>query len=111
MQLSLTGGDVASGTLHWPPGTVGEAIVMTGYIHINISVWELFKGRLDVWRAEVDGADMVIDRGADGRIASLQKLIDSLRSSQASSQTAAASTVRGKRPSTLLHHCGSRRCG
>lgn len=76
MQFHMLGGDVGLWNVrivpHGAPDTV-EPILHADYVRGDISLLALLKGGLHVLRAEVDGADMLLERTADGRIPLLDR--------------------------------------
>jgi hypothetical protein len=76
-ELTLLGGDVGLWGLRIAPATGGPVVFEADYLRGNVSPLALLEGRLYVRRAEVDGADLVLERTADGRIPLLEHLVSS----------------------------------
>ena len=77
MSLGLISGNAHIWNLVLRPKTGGDSIVRADYIQGSLSMSDLFRGRLVVYRAEVDGVDMLIDREPDGSIPLLKRLLSS----------------------------------
>src|SRR5690606_10830096 len=75
MSLGLLDGNAHIWNLELRPRSGGDSIVQADYIQGSISTPNLFRGRLVVYRAEVDGVDMLIDREPDGSIPLLDRLL------------------------------------
>jgi hypothetical protein len=75
MSLSMLGGNAHIWNLQLRPKTGGDSIVRAEYIQGNLSTPNLFRGRLVVYRAEVDGVDMLVDREPDGSIPLLKRFL------------------------------------
>ena len=73
MTLNMFNGNANIWGLTLRPKTGGDSIVRADFIHGSLSVPNLFRGRLVVYRAEVDGVDMLIDREPDGGIPLLKR--------------------------------------
>jgi hypothetical protein len=77
LQLHLLGGDVGLWNVrvvqHGAPDNA-EPILHADYVRGDISILALLRGRLHVLRAEVDGADMLLERTADGRIPLIDRI-------------------------------------
>ena len=73
LNLGLLGGTAHIWGLHVVPTEGGDPIAVCDYIEGNLSPFELLRGRLVVYRAEVDGVALNIERAADGSIPLLQK--------------------------------------
>jgi hypothetical protein len=91
LELNLFSGDAGIWGLEFKPKEGGEAILSADYCHGNISVLNLCRGKLNVWRIEADGVDVSIDRNADGHIPLLDRFIasTSAKSGAPSTPTAA----------------------
>jgi hypothetical protein len=75
VELNLTNGDANMWGLKILPKDGGDPILATDYCHGNVSVLNLLRGRLDVWRVEADGVDINLNRQPDGTIPLLDKLM------------------------------------
>jgi hypothetical protein len=75
LELNLFSGDAGIWGLQFKPAEGGAAIFSADYCHGNVSVWNLFKGKLNVWRVEADGVEANVDRNADGHIPLLDRFI------------------------------------
>ena len=73
--LSLLGGHANLYGLKLRPQGGGDSLMQADYIEGDLSVLQLFQGRLVVFRAEVDGVVVAIDREADGSLPILQKFM------------------------------------
>lgn len=74
-ELNLMSGDAGLWHLKFTPKTGGEPIAEVGYVRGNISLLALLRLRLDVWRAEADGVQLLVERNADGSIPLLEKFL------------------------------------
>jgi hypothetical protein len=77
LQFHMLGGDIGLWNVRIVPHGApddAEAILHADYVRGDISILALLKGRLHVLRAEVDAADMLLERTADGRIPLLDRL-------------------------------------
>lgn len=90
-EMNLLSGDVGLWhlTIAPLPGTPGgeagaEPLARIGYVRGNISTLQLLKLNLEVWRAEADGVELVVERQRDGRIPLLDRLIAALPKSDPS---------------------------
>ncbi len=102
IDLSLLGGDAgiwgvqlaplehrkAAGTGTAPPTAAAEPLIKSEYVRVRISPLALFIGRLHIFRVECDGAEMLLERLADGRI----PLLDHFTSAAAAPAKAANKT-------------------
>jgi hypothetical protein len=88
LSFSSLDGEVAIWHLTVTPKEGGETIAATDYVHGQISVLNLLRGRLDVWRMEADGVDLAVTRNADGTVPLIEKFVSG---SAASKRAAAAS--------------------
>ncbi len=75
MSLGLFSGNAHIWNLVLRPKAGGDSLVHAEYIQGSISTPNLFRGKLVVYRAEVDGVDMLIDREPDGSIPLLARII------------------------------------
>lgn len=75
MSLGLFEGNAHIWNLELRPRGGGDSIIRADYIQGSISTTNLFRGRLVVYRAEVDGVDMIIEREPDGSIPLLDRLL------------------------------------
>jgi hypothetical protein len=75
LELNLFSGDAGIWNLQFAPAEGGDAILTAEYCHGNVSVADLFKGKLNVWRVEADGVEVTIDRNTDGHIPLLDRLV------------------------------------
>jgi hypothetical protein len=94
MELNLLNGDAGIWGLRVQPKGGGESILAADYCHGNISVLNLLRGRLDVWRAEADGVEINVDRTADGRIPLLDRFVGGPSIAPAPAPAAPASTTK-----------------
>lgn len=78
LQLSVLGGQAALWDVSVTLKSTGQEVLRAEYLNGNLSVWELFQGRLHLWRAEVDGTLLTVVREADGSIPLIQTLLDGL---------------------------------
>lgn len=83
-ELNLMSGDAGLWHLKFTPKTGGEPIAEVGYVRGNISLLALLRLRLDVWRAEADGVQLLVERNADGSIPLLEKFLKAVPASTAS---------------------------
>lgn len=74
INLSTLGGNAQIWGLTLRPKAGGDSIVNADYVQGTISAPNLLRGRLVVYRAEVDGVDVFIDRQPDGAIPFLKTL-------------------------------------
>lgn len=81
-EMNLLSGDVGLWHLTIRPATDGgppsEPLARVGYVRGNISTLQLLRLNLDVWRAEVDGAELMVERLPDGRVPLIDRLIAAL---------------------------------
>lgn len=77
MSLGLLSGNAHIWNLELRPSSGGDSIIRADYIQGSISTPNLFRGRLVVYRAEVDGVDIIVDREPDGSVPLLQRLLSS----------------------------------
>jgi hypothetical protein len=77
LELNLSSGDAGIWGLEFTPKEGGTAILSADYCHGNISVLNLFRGKLNVWRVEADGVDVTIDRNEKGEIPLLNRFVAS----------------------------------
>src|SRR5208283_4512379 len=75
LSFSSLDGEVAIWHLTVAPKGGGETIAATDYVHGQISVMNLLRGRLDVWRMEADGVDVAVTRNADGTVPLIERFI------------------------------------
>ncbi len=75
LELNVFSGDAGIWGIKVAPKEGGPAIFQTDYCHGNVSVMNLLKGNLNVWRAEADGVDVNLDRTADGHIPLLDRFV------------------------------------
>jgi hypothetical protein len=68
LELNLFSGDAGIWGLQFTPKEGGNPILTADYCHGNVSVLNLFKGKLNVWRVEADGVEVNLDRNPDGHI-------------------------------------------
>lgn len=73
-EIKLLGGDATLWHLVLTPKSGGEPILSTEYVRGDISVLSLLRGRLDVWRAEADGVELLVERDPSGRIPWLERV-------------------------------------
>ena len=76
LELNLFSGDAGIWGLEFKPREGGPAILAADYCHGNVSVLNLFRGKLNVWRVEADGVEANIDRNPDGRIPLLDRFVN-----------------------------------
>lgn len=77
LSLGLLGGHAHLWNLQLKPRGGGDSIVQADYVQGSISTPDLLRGRLVVYRAEVDGAEITIEREADGTIPLLARFLNS----------------------------------
>ena len=75
MSLTVVSGNANIWGLTLRPKSGGDSIIRADFIHGSLSVPNLFRGRLVVYRAEVDGVDTLIDREPDGSIPLLKRFL------------------------------------
>jgi hypothetical protein len=75
VEVSLLSGDAGLWHLNFRPKTGGEPVFGFDYVRGNISLWSLLRGKLDVWRMEADGVNVLLERTADGRVPLLETLL------------------------------------
>lgn len=73
--LSLLGGTANLYGLKIRPAGGGDSILQSDYVQGDLSAFNLLRGRLVVYRAEVDGVILAIDREADGSIPLLNRFL------------------------------------
>lgn len=88
LSLSLLGGTAHIWGLEVRPAEGGPSIAKCDYIQGNLAPLELLRARLVVYRAEVDGVDLTIERAADGSIPLLQKFASAQAKSAPAQQPA-----------------------
>jgi len=93
LELNLFSGDAGMWGLEFKPREGGPAIFAADYCHGNISVLNLFRGKLNVWRVEADGVDVNIDRNPDGHIPLLDRFVSATATTPA---TPATTPAKGK---------------
>ncbi len=96
--LSITDGDLTLSNLTIRPKEGGEPIAHADYIYGNISPLQLLRGRLYVYRAEVDGINVNVDRQADGTIPLLTRFVPATAKT---AQTASGSQAAPVKPVDL----------
>jgi hypothetical protein len=74
-ELNLLSGDAGLWDLKFTPKTGGEPVMSFGYVRGNISVRNLLRGRLYVWRMEADGAQIKLERESNGHFPLLEKVL------------------------------------
>ena len=74
-EFHLLSGDAALWHVQLIPHGSTDPVLETDYIRGNISTLTLLRGRLDAWRVEADGVQMIVDRSADGSIPLLDQII------------------------------------
>jgi Domain of Unknown Function (DUF748) len=67
LELSLLGADAAIYNLEFLPEGGGDPVLRTDYCQGDLSLYNLFRGRLVVYRVAADGVDLTIERTPDGR--------------------------------------------
>jgi hypothetical protein len=77
LDLSLVGGSAAIWNLDITPKSGGDPIFHADYCQGDISIYNLLKGRLVVYRVAADGVDMTVERTADGQIPLLTRFTSS----------------------------------
>jgi Domain of Unknown Function (DUF748) len=77
LDLSLIGGTAAIWNLEVTPKEGGDPIFHADYCQGDISLYNLLKGRLVVYRVAADGVDMTVERTADGKIPLLARFASS----------------------------------
>ncbi len=79
IKLDVLGGDAEIWGLTIRPIQGGAKVMHIEYCHGNISIVNLFRGRLYIRRAVADGADLFVRRQADGNCPLLNALLSSAR--------------------------------
>jgi hypothetical protein len=77
LRLSITGGYAEIWNLQLSPREGGDPLVQSDYCQGDISVLNLFRGRLVIYRLAADGVEMNIQRTADGKIPLLSRFVSS----------------------------------
>ncbi len=90
LSLSVLGGDLSIWDLKIRPASGGPSVLTSEYCHGNVSVLQLFAGRLYLRRVEADGAKVIIRRDAAGNGPLLHALLSQ------SSTTPAGSAANSK---------------
>jgi hypothetical protein len=90
LELSMLSGDAGLWNLTFTPKGTAEPIFQSEYVRGDISVLNLLRGRLAVWRVEADGVNILVDRNPDGTIPIL-KLLGTTSTAAGPSTTATAS--------------------
>jgi hypothetical protein len=75
VELSVSDGNLNLYNLTIYPRDGGDPIAHTDYIFGNIAPLQLLRGRLYVYRAELDGININVDRNADGSIPLLERFV------------------------------------
>jgi hypothetical protein len=75
LSLSISGGYAEIWNLQLSPREGGDAVIQSDYCQGEISVLNLFRGRLVIYRLAADGVEMNIQRTADGNIPLLARFI------------------------------------
>ena len=73
LELSLLGADAAIFNLQFLPEGGGDPVLRTDYCQADLSLYNLFRGRLVVYRMAADGVDLNVERTADGQFPLLAK--------------------------------------
>jgi hypothetical protein len=89
MNLSALGANASIWGFALRPKGGGEAVLRTDYLQGSISPLNLFRGKLVVYRAEVDGVDALLEREADGSLPLLKALAGSERGKATTTPTPA----------------------
>jgi hypothetical protein len=98
LDLSLTGGSAAMWNFQLLPVEGGDPIFHADYLQGDISVANLLRGRLVVYRAAADGVDATFERQADGHI----PLLDRFAALKTAPSTAAKTETTTSNPKTAL---------
>ncbi len=77
LDINLIGGNAAIWNLDLAPKPGDEPIFHADYCQGDISIYNLLKGRLVVYRVAADGVDLTVERTADGRIPLLERFASS----------------------------------
>ena len=99
LELNTFSGDAGIWGLQFNPKEGGPPILEADYCHGNLSVLNLFRGRLNVWRLEADGVDVHIDRNPDGHIPLLDRFVSA--TSNAPITVSAPSTKKATAPGDI----------
>jgi hypothetical protein len=75
VEVSLLSGDAALWHLNFRPKSGGEPVLDFDYVRGNISLLSLLRGKLDVWRMEADGVNVLLERTTDRRVPLLERLL------------------------------------
>jgi hypothetical protein len=76
-EIMLSAADVGFSNINVTPTSGGPALLNAEYIRGHISITELLKGKLHVYRAEADGVDLNLARTKDGRLPMLEQILGS----------------------------------
>jgi hypothetical protein len=101
LELNLFSGDAGIWGLEFKPKEGGDAILTADYCHGNVSVLNLFKGKLNVWRVEADGVDINVDRNADGHIPLLDRFVAATSKTATTPAPATTSSAASDKPVDL----------
>lgn len=83
LDLSILGGNAQIWNVRLVPEEGGEPVVRAEYGQGDISLLDLLRGRLVVYRLEADGVELTIERTADGHMPILARFLPSSSSSSA----------------------------
>jgi Domain of Unknown Function (DUF748) len=75
LELSTLGGDVGLWGVRFTPIGGGEPVLAMSYCRARISTWGLLFGHLYVKRVEAEGASLMVERTADGRLPLIERII------------------------------------
>ena len=75
LELSAIGGDAGLWGLRFTPIGGGEPVLSMAYCRASISTWGLLFGHLNIRRVEAEGASLVVERTADGRLPLIERLM------------------------------------
>ena len=101
LELNLFSGDAGIWGLEFKPKEGGAPILSTDYCGGNVSVLNLFRGKLNVWRVEADGVEVNIDRNADGHIPLLDRFVSATAANKTAATPAAAPSSSSTSPVDL----------
>ncbi len=93
LELNLFSGDAGIWGLEFKPVEGGSAIFTADYCHGNVSVLNLFRGRLNVWRVEADGVDLNIDRMKNGQVPLFDRFVTGSKNAPAAPLTLSQPTA------------------
>lgn len=94
LDFSALSGDAGLWYIKFTPKTGGDPILQAEYCRGQVGLFDLLRGRLTVNRLEADGADLLLERHADGTVPLLQILASAIPASTSTTPSKAAPTTR-----------------